>query len=758
MKIKKLLTLLSSILVASTIGIGLSFIALDDTWQSNDARAFAENVGYNLTLDKTRGDKFKYHYLENSLDIKNYNDEDITFKYKRCYNTPSNYLVMAPKGCFYNPFIKDHPILNGLNGMSSITVNFVTETGKLFLSYGVDNNYNVTGIVLSNNVTYEFISFNPSHFKLSTVVDDINASNNVTIFSISIEYNSDSYYDTDDYEFTSIYSSSNVDVIPSGGSKTYNLGDVNIGSNNYIKITYQSTEPLKGLLNYYGNISSSESFFLEKASGLTEFNTFFDNFRNGSTSASLFTNRHLTTLTITNVGSSEANVNINSIKYANRDYSRNDVFYISDSIIEVGVSLRFAGAISSIKNLNRNIQEYVDTSYNIKIRGSDKHSGDVNNVIRDNPNLISVYDTGRELQQSWYMNVGEEQGYTRGYFDGNYVPYNPVQGGDMNYNESQVIDYKVKYDSLNPAKVKSVWIKTRALDWAKDNELTNSYIESNYSVVDGLLRVTNRFVDFSGWINYENNSGYPEGNYNTNGNDFKNTSEAPLFCTQELPALYTVHPLNYFSTYFTESQGSVNGKLVFDDTIGWNTATTAIDISNNLYQDGSYEGEPTYTSGSNGNTHYEFRKHTENWLGFFNEDKFGIAVYVPANQYNHDQYSERHVYISGMYSRDHSADSKTNRTYLDDYQKAVEASFSRGYTTWWGTTYGKINLTKESCYMFNTGYLSSCLGFYIPNYQAIEYSYAVGADYLNVLRTKFNTIQLSSSIYNDFTAYKGALI
>lgn len=744
------------IILASAIGIGATMAIFANTKSPINKVALSEDAGYNFTLDSSSGDTFKYHYLEKTIVKKKYNDEDIIFKYKRCRNTSSKYLTMSPGGKFYNPYIGDVDGLNGLSGMSSITVNFTTLTGKLFISYGLDEEYIQTDMELTSGSAYEFLGFKPSHFMLYTV-DDVNASNDVTITSISISYHSDSYYDEKEYSFTDVYTSTATESIPSGGSKTYSLNSTDIGTNNYINIRYKSSKQLKGTLNYYDITRSrnvSETIFLEESLYPVDFNTFLDNFRKGSSG---ITNKRLTSLVLTNVSDSAASVNIYSVGYTDRVYSRTDVLYIYDSTIEVGVSLQFAGSVSSLKNLNRNIQEYVDTSANIKIRGSDKHSGDVNNVIRNNPNLINVYDVGRELQQSWYINVDEDQGYTRGEFGGNEVGYNPVQAGDKENNESQIIDYKVTYDSVNPAKVTSIWVKTKALDWAHNNDLSNSYMENSYVVEDGLLKVTNRFIDFSGWTNYENNAGFPSGNYNTNGNTFLSTSQAPLFAGQELPALYIAHPLQYFSTYFTDTQGSNQGKLVFDNTIGWNTGTSRIENNSSLTSNGTYEGETTYSSNSDGGAHYEFRRHTENWLGYFNEDKFGVAIYVPANNYNCDVGNDRHVFISGMLNRNHAASNSENRAYLDTNYQTQTASYSKGITIG-NKTYGKVDLTKDSCFVYNTGYICTTLGFYISNYTAIEYTYLVGADYLNTLRDKFNDVQTSGSVYNDFTVFKGACI
>ena len=759
MKKTRLIVLLSSLTVLTALAMTGSVFALNKK-VTPDVKALAEATGQDLVLNKDSGNEFKYHYLNRSTSIPNYLGDDITFKYNRCYSLNNYFMVMCPGGSFYNQYISESENFNGLNGMDSITVNFTSTTGKLYLSYGIDEDYYVTDEQLISGTTYSFISFKPSHFRLNAL-DEANASNNIFISSISIHYHSNDYYDVQEYEFTNAYTSSTADSIASGASKTYSLNNTTINTNNYVNIRYKSSENLKGTLNYYDITNSrsvSEEVFLEASAYPVDFNTFLDSFRVGSVGS---TNKRLTSLVLTNVGSATSNTTIYQVGYANRSYSRNDVIYISDSTIELGVSLQFAGAITSVKNLNQNIQEYVDTNYNVKIRGSDKHSGDVNNVIRNNPNLINVHDVGREVQQSWYMHLDTEQGYTRGYYNGSYIDYNPVQGGDQHNNESQIVDYKVTYDENNSAKVKSIWVKTKALDWSKDNELTHSYMENTYSVEDGLIRVKNRFIDFGGWQNYETAAGWPQGDYNTTGHTFLSTTEAPMFGLQELPAFYTSHALDYFGTYITDNQGSSSGKLIFDKYLGWNVGTTPIAHNNSnesgkrLVADGSYNGETTYRMETSGG-HYEFRKHTENWLGFFNEDHFGVALYMPANEFNYDN-NERHVFVGGMYDSNHGASNTKNRNYLDANYNTQTAAFSKG-TTIFGHTYGKTDLTKDSCYVDNTGYFATVLGLYIPNYTAMEYTYLIGADYLGTLRSKFNTVQQNGSVYNDFTAWKGACI
>ena len=761
---KKTLFIIPTAIIAGAVlvpAIGLSI--LNNLPKKDDVLAYAEADQLTMVFNSSDGSNIKYHYLTREFTKKNYNEQDIVFNYKRCRYVSSSYSFAMSSGAeIYNPYISDSPNLNSLCGITSITVNFTTETGKLYLAYGLDENYIDSGIELESGIPFDFTSIKPSHFKLFTKDNGVNASNDIYVRNITINYNSDNYYDSGVNDYNQVIGSQSVVTLASGASHTYQLNSTDISTNNYLNIPYRATGNFTAQLAYYDTTKSknvNEEIFFEASDKLVDFNTFLDNFRKGSSG---ITSKKLTSLTIKNVSPSTATFTLLGVNYTDRTYSRTDTLYISDSTIEAGVSLQFAGAISSIKNLNQGIQEYVDTNHTIKIRGSDKHSGDVNNVIANNPNLINIFDVGREVQQSWYINVDEEQGYTRGTFNDAEVGYNPVQAGDKNNNESQIVDYKVTYDVNEPTKVTSIWVKTKALDWAQTNSLSKSYMENTYKIENGLLRVSNRFVDFSGWTNYETNANWPQGNNNTNGNTFLSAQSANLFAIQELPAFYTAHPLNYYSSYFSDSMNSKSGKLIFDNNIGWNTSENgtngAVETNNYLVANGEYMGETTYQTDlsamnaakgtSYSKYHYEYRKHYENWLGFFNEDKFGVAIYMPANEYNHETGSERHVFLSGMYSSDHGASNTTNRKYLDANYKSQTASWSKGLGS---TGWGKIDLTKESCYVSNTGYFCTSLGLYIPNYTAIEYSYLIGADYLNILRKRSSYAFFRALFFTYFT-------
>ena len=58
----------------------------------------------------------------------------------------------------------------------------------------------------------------------------------------------------------------------------------------------------------------------------------------------------------------------------------------------------------------------------------------------------------------------------------------------------------------------------------------------------------------------------------------------------------------------------------------------------------------------------------------------------------------------------------------------------------------------------NTNYLSTALGFFPQEFDELSWDYAIGADDLSVLKTKFATVKANNELYNDFTKWAGALI
>jgi len=146
--------------------------------------------------------------------------------------------------------------------------------------------------------------------------------------------------------------------------------------------------------------------------------------------------------------------------------------------------------------------------------------------------------------------------------------YNPVQGGNKYNESSKLVDCRINDYSI--------YIKCRPLDWAKEAKyITPSYMEAEYTLINGCVKVKCRFTDFSG---------YRHG-----------------YCSQELPAFYAIAPLGSFRYYGGEKPWSEDKEIERrDDLIFWPDA-----------------GYPMF-------------KTTESWAAFTNyeDDGFGIGLYV----------------------------------------------------------------------------------------------------------------------------------
>ncbi len=756
---KKKLIFGLSLGVLLTTATGLTIASLTSTPERPVYHpAMAVSDGYTMTINKIDGYSFEYSPFEEEFKKNNFNEDPISFRYKRASSYSNGLVTLSGAGdggFIYNPWLNTSKNYNGLDGIDSITVNFNTKKGKLHLSYGMSSNEYLDTVELTSGIELSLEGINPSHIKIINT-SGAGHENEVSIVSISVHYHSYTFYEEQSSEFETVISSVSLTSINVGSSITLTpAGDKgDIANNNYLRFNYKSSENLEGTINYVKKGSTtqySEPIFLSKNDKV--FSTFLDAFRN---SAKGNFAKVITSITLKNVGHSTATFSLTNVGVSSRVYYRNDTYYVGDNMVRLGISMRYGGSIVSVQNVSTasgyNIQEYVTTDGEIKIRSADNNPDDINNVIKTHPNLANIYDLGREIQQSYYIGVDETNGYTRHKYNNAYVDYNPVQAGDQNRNESKIVDYEVKRGASE--NITSIYVKVMACDWADSNALTKSYMENTYTVDNGLIYVNNRFTDWSGFSNYPFDDGYIPSFISTataqaNGWGNRNTVKGYLgFQTAELPAVYIAHPLNYFSAMY-------DGQLVFDKNQGWDQGTTAIEhLSNaNMQSAGTYNGWETYKSGlSSRSYHYTLRNHSEDWLGYFNEDKFGVGIYMPATSFNRDG-NYRHIFSSGNLYESHNASDKKNRYYLDENYNTKTASYSKGL---WGI--GKKDLTLESALTDNTNYCTTILGFYPHEYVTLDWTYAIGADYLANLRTKFNNLKTNSTINNDFTVWSGAEI
>ncbi|MBQ3591543.1 MAG: hypothetical protein II979_06340 [Clostridia bacterium] len=220
--------------------------------------------------------------------------------------------------------------------------------------------------------------------------------------------------------------------------------------------------------------------------------------------------------------------------------------YLENERFKVGIHLKWGGAISYIE--------------------------DKTCPLDGVQNLVNEADTGRLIQQSWY-GTGDPDIYVDAEFNNSRWVYNPVQGGDKYMNHSRIIDLSVTENSI--------YVKTQAQDWALNGHLTPSYMENTYTLQDDVIRVDNRFVDFSGW-------------------------EHPA-AGQELPAFYIISYLDSFVWYDGAAPWTGDALSIRDDLRFW--------------------GDPEFRNDSDFPVKHS---NTETWCAWVRtQEDYGIGLYIP---------------------------------------------------------------------------------------------------------------------------------
>ncbi len=325
---------------------------------------------------------------------------------------------------------------------------------------------------------------------------------------------------------------------------------------NYFGVKYTSDSYMKGSVTYRSfEKELSEDFFLEPGE-----NALFYSFIDG-----ILENKkanEIVQIIFEPLDKSEADFELLGVGVFNREVS-DEYVYIENSGCKIGINLLWGGALSYLEDTDSNVQSikkggrvYVDSN------ASERYS---RLPLSRHVNLINRYDAGRLVQQSYYGTFN----YENGTFMGNLWNYNPVQGGNQ-FNECSKIVDLIYTDS-------SIYVKCRPLDWAKSADcITPSYMEATYSIENGVLTTSCRFVDFSG---LDSN-----------------------VTTQEMPAFYCIEPFNRFVYYAGDKPWTSDDNLAYENKlIFWPDA-----------------GYPYFNS-------------SENWAAFVGEfdDSFGIGLYVP---------------------------------------------------------------------------------------------------------------------------------
>ncbi len=346
--------------------------------------------------------------------------------------------------------------------------------------------------------------------------------------------------------------------------------DQNSGLFNYYGVVYSADGYCKGHIVFetFKGETAEEDFFLEPGENAT-FYSYIDGFLNKAK------NQAVKTVSVENI--TGKNFVMHGIKTFNRKVEKREVF-ISDEYYKLGIDLQWGGALSYLEDLKNNVEAVkIDGTVKVDSNASKRYN---KAAVNRHVNLINKYDAGRLVQQSYYGPMDIE-GYPNGTFtDGNKWKYNPVQGGNKYEGCSKIVDIRKDSNTL--------YVKCRPMDWAMPDEwITPSYMETRYSLSNGTVRVSCRYVDWSG---------YP-------------TCQMGV----ELPAFYCVEPLNRFVYYGGDKP--------------WTGDTPDV--------------EPLLDFWAISYPHF---KSTENWAAFTGEfdDSFGIALYSPLEDID---------YLSGVFER-----------------------------------------------------------------------------------------------------------
>ena len=376
-----------------------------------------------------------------------------------------------------------------------------------------------------------------------------------------------------EFENVSVSLNGSAITVPMANYK-YTMG-TDVSAFNRYEVHYSSDAYVKGIM-LMGE--TTEEFFLEPSEDGV-FTGYIDGFLSGTTQT------QITSVSFTGLDKDFMDFTLKSVTTSQNTVPDNMV-YLSSSDYKIGIDLAWGGALSYLEDLNNNVMSsvakrafYGSTITEVDFKSKVNTSAWLYNTS-SNVNLINCNDTGRLVQQSYY-GTGSYP-YEPGDYNGVPWNYNPVQGGNVHNEASKIVDLKVTENEI--------YVKCRPLDWGKTAEhITPSYMEAWYTLEEGLMRATCRFVDYSG---------YPEAT-----------------TTQELPAFYCVEPLNTFVYYGGGEPWSDNNTIVTESALEF------------------WGDHPD-----------QFFDCNENWAAFIGDDadSFGIGLYCPG---------QTNMY-SGVFSRD----------------------------------------------------------------------------------------------------------
>ncbi len=406
-----------------------------------------------------------------------------------------------------------------------------------------------------------------------------------------------------------------TDVDVTNNEYTFNL----TSDFNRYELTYYSDSYVKGTLNTVAadGTTVSEEFFLEPSTN-GSFESFIDVFLDEE----IYTN--IATIKFEVLDKEFGTFELYSVDTILSGVPEDNMQYQDDGTHKVGIDLSMGGSLAYLEELSGNVvASYYGEGQEAQVDYKSMITGGTQ--ITEGVNLINRHDPGRFVQQSYYGT--KEDPYKIGDYNGVPWNYNPVQGGNYQFESSKIIDYRITDGEI--------YVKTRPLDWGKysdefanlkdgdytdnnnngqwdegelvldpkygDDYITDSYMEAWYVFEDSMVKTYCRFVDYSG---------YPSN-----------------VTTQEMPAFYPIEPLNSFAYY--DKDGLANDNDPNTNITPWADDNAAVYVDNPDFWGVSANyntmlkenGKPIINPKVNS---------VENWAAFMgsnDEKSFGIGIY-----------------------------------------------------------------------------------------------------------------------------------
>ena len=515
----------------------------------------------------------------------------------------------------------------------------------------------------------------------------------------------------DGIRYESVLGETETVALSAEGNTKYTI-DKDISGKNYIKLTLKTNVQLLGEYEYANADNPSqvakEEFFIEASDGETEveFKQFLDTYRSNAVGAF---DKVLKSITLTNKSGVAGNVTMLDVSVSDREFPQNEMMvFLEKGEIKIGADLATSGTLSYLERTSYGGQtvDEILTAEGDVVYCVDGVSRAGTTHLSSSVNLVNIYDAGRQIQQSYYANVGGntentngENGYTRGWTftgstDGYYWPYNPVQAGDCADNPGQVVDFEVGKDYI--------YVKARAMDWGKGlakkwedkytsipdgkkhntvvgGVTTKSYMENTYRIVNNVVIVENTFIDWNG---------------------FTDMDMVP-YHTNELPATFVSQSLDNF--------------VVYEGQVPW--------VSGELttYKNLKNATDPAHT---------QVTGHPEDWFAWVSEgETFGVGVYVA----NVDYYSVGRTTPTANISDWKNTGAQNAPMVLDPVLLSNKPMPDSNHT---------------SCYVFNSSYTAPVKMWTMREYEKMRYAYAISVDYLNVMREQFKELSQDESMQN----------